>query len=191
MPIRGSTRNSQRNRYRNLSRRKEGRNELEGKLRGFIARGKEIAICYVFSRGGIAPLSPLSEFEISPSSPGPASHGQSSRSSARIPCHFCKVNSDASSPPNFRQTRKATRFPPTLHVFTSPLWNFTCECLCVCIESIRKEGGWERYLVSFVLFPYSISFWITNGRRRRDGRSKWLKSRTFYQPLSILLKTGK
>lgn len=65
----GSTRNSfHANSQRNgVSQFVEKKEELEGKLRGFVARGKEIAICYVFSRGGIPPLSPLSEFEISSS----------------------------------------------------------------------------------------------------------------------------
>lgn len=97
----------------------------------FIARGKERAICYVFSlrstrSKGNSVVVASSEFEISRALGDSTRVGGRSQRwpSVKILHHFCKVNSDASSPPSshFRQTRKATRFPPRrLDVSPSPL----------------------------------------------------------------------
>lgn len=114
--------------------RKPRWNELEGKLLGrgrvrFIARGKNV-LSVTFFRSvlrGVKGIRSSSEFEISRALGDSTRVGGRSQRwpSVKILHHFCKVNSDASSPPSsshFRQTRKATRFPPRrLDVSPSPL----------------------------------------------------------------------
>lgn len=116
---------------------------------------------------GVKGIRSSSEFEISRALGDSTRVGGRSQRwpSVKILHHFCKVNSDASSPPSsshFRQTRKATRFPPRrLDVSPSPLWNFTFPCarVCVYIGSIRAER--RRYLRGVRSFS---SFYSLNGR---------------------------
>lgn len=111
--------------------RKPRWNELEGKLSGGCAlshMGKNV-LSVTFFRSvlrGVKGIRSSSEFEISRALGDSTRVGGRSQRwpSVKILHHFCKVNSDASSPPSshFRQTRKATRFPPRrLDVSPSPL----------------------------------------------------------------------
>lgn len=153
--------NSQRDRYRNLSRRRrrEGNHggmnwkencRPEGDRRGALSHvGKKLLSVTFFasfctrSKGNSVVVA-SSEFEISRALGLAQSQRWSSSSSAKILHHFCKVNSDASSPlPRFRQTRKATRFPPTFGRFPVTFMKFH---FSVCV-SAREEK------ISFLLFP--------------------------------------
>lgn len=140
---------------------KEGRkprwNELEGKLSAGGGRGggalshvgkKLLSVTFFASfctrSKGNSVVVASSEFEISRALGLAQSQRWSSSSSAKILHHFCKVNSDASSPlPRFRQTRKATRFPPTFGRFSVTFMKFH---FSVCV-SAREEK------ISFLLFP--------------------------------------
>ena len=170
-----------RNWYRNLSRRRRRRKEttvewIGRKIVGGEERGCALShvgknvLSVTFFRSvlrGVKGIRSSSEFEISRALGDSTRVGGRSQRwpSVKILHHFCKVNSDASSPPpssHFRQTRKATRFPPRrLDVSPSPLWNFTFPCarVCVYIGSIRAER--RRYLRGVRSFS---SFYSLNGR---------------------------